>query len=190
MIDNSRLCRLWDRRWPDSQPRADRLRHAHPSRWLRFHSLPGSKRYPTSEDEYATVLHRHKTVIDELADDANLFLITCGWGETQQPGRRDERLSALDPAGVFWHALPPDDYDELWTYLYASQVRWSRGLLDPVLRAVADGLLGGVMIAASDLSWIYHPSDGGADVLLPTSEQRDQLRGHHRDWLSVHPAGL
>jgi hypothetical protein len=43
----------------------------------------------------------------------------------------NESLSALDPAGAFWHALPPDDYSESWSYLYASEVPWSRGLLDP-----------------------------------------------------------
>jgi hypothetical protein len=137
----SRLSGLWDQRWPGTPPRADWLKHAYPSRWVRFHSLPGSKRYPTSEDEYATVLHRHNTVIDELADDANLLLITCGWGETEQPEPRDERLGALDPAGTFWHALPPDDYSESWMYLYASEVLRARSLLDPVFRAVADDIL-------------------------------------------------
>jgi hypothetical protein len=48
-----------------------------------------------------TVLHRHNTVIEELADDANLLLITCQWGEAEQSGPRDERLGALDPAGTF-----------------------------------------------------------------------------------------
>lgn len=190
MIDTSHLTDLWDQRWPDSPPRADWLKHAYPSRWVRFHSLPGSKRYATSEDEYAIVSHRHNTVIDELTDGAKLLLITCGWGETEQPERRDECLSALDPAGAFWHALPPDEYSECWTYLYVSELPWAPGLLDLVLRAVADYILAGVMITPGDLSWIYHPYDGGADVLLPSSGQCDQLRERHRDWLSAHPAGL
>ena len=63
-------------------------------------------------------------------------------------------------------------------------------MLDPVLRAVADGILADVMIAPPDLSWIYHPYDGGADVLLPTNSQRDRIRERHRDWLSAHPTGL
>jgi hypothetical protein len=186
----SGLTGLWDQRWYDTPPRADLLKHAYPSRWVRFHSLPGSKRYPDAEDEYVTLLQRHNTLIDGLVDDASLLLITCDWGETEQPDPRDERLRALDPAGTIWRALPPDDYSESWTYLYASEVPWTRGQLDPVLRAVADDILAGVMIASADLSWIYHPYDGGADVLLPTSSRRDQLRERHRDWLSAHPSGL
>ncbi|MCP2323318.1 hypothetical protein HDA40_001825 [Hamadaea flava] len=157
---------------------------------MRFHSLPGSKRYPTSDDEYATVLHRHNTVLEELTDDPNLLLITCDWGEIEQPEPRDERLRALDPAGTLWQALPPDDYRESWTYLYISERSWMRGVLDPVLRAVADDILAGVMVAPGNLSWIYHPYDGGADVLLPTSGARDHIRERHRDWLSAHPSGL
>lgn len=35
-------------------------------RWVRFHSLPGSQRYPGSADEYAEILDRHVTVLGEL----------------------------------------------------------------------------------------------------------------------------
>jgi hypothetical protein len=34
-------------------------------RWGRFHSLPGSKRYAESEVEYAIVLDRYNTILDE-----------------------------------------------------------------------------------------------------------------------------
>lgn len=33
---------------------------------MRFHSLPDSKRYAESEDEYAIVLDRYNTILDEL----------------------------------------------------------------------------------------------------------------------------
>jgi hypothetical protein len=35
-------------------------------RWVRFHSLPESKRYPDSQAEYAIELDRHYTVLSEL----------------------------------------------------------------------------------------------------------------------------
>jgi hypothetical protein len=37
---------------------------------------------------------------------------------------------------------------------------------------------------------IHHPYDGGADVFLATSEERDRMRDRHADWLSSHPSGL
>ncbi|TQS31246.1 hypothetical protein FLW16_00640 [Microbispora sp. KK1-11] len=41
-----------------------------------------------------------------------------------------------------------------------------------------------------DLRWLYHPYDGGADVIAPTRTERDALKERHRDWLSAHPLGL
>ncbi|MGW4549632.1 DUF3885 domain-containing protein [Streptomyces violaceorubidus] len=32
--------------------------------------------------------------------------------------------------------------------------------------------------------------DGGADVFLTTSQERDRVRARHTDWLSRHPSGL
>ncbi|MER5937579.1 hypothetical protein ABT121_09705 [Streptomyces sp. NPDC001928] len=41
-----------------------------------FHSLPGSKRYPESEDEYAIVLDRYNTILDELFAGTDVFVVT------------------------------------------------------------------------------------------------------------------
>jgi hypothetical protein len=41
-----------------------------------------------------------------------------------------------------------------------------------------------------DLRWLFAPYDGGMDVVLPTTAERDHLRSAHSDWLSTHPAGL
>jgi hypothetical protein len=47
-----------------------------------------------------------------------------------------------------------------------------------------------VLITDAGLQRVYHPYDGGADVILTTNTERDQLRSRHTDWLSVHPSGL
>ncbi|MEV0456724.1 hypothetical protein AB0H89_16345 [Catellatospora methionotrophica] len=69
-------------------------------------------------------------------------------------------------------------------------MQWTPHCIDVLLRAVADDELANVMLAPPDLRWLYHPYDGGADVILPTGGQRDELKHRHRDWLSDHPAGL
>ncbi|WP_019072833.1 DUF3885 domain-containing protein [Streptomyces hokutonensis] len=60
--DRDRLSALWRRQFPKGPPVAHELRAAYSDRWVRFHSLPGSKRYPETGDEYAVVLHRCNTV--------------------------------------------------------------------------------------------------------------------------------
>jgi hypothetical protein len=47
-----------------------------------------------------------------------------------------------------------------------------------------------VLLADAGLRWLYHPYDGGMDVMLPSTAERDVLRDRYRDWLSVHPSGL
>lgn len=114
------LSEAWLSRWGGS-PIAHELRGRHTDRWVRFHSLPESKRYAQTEEEYGVILDRHHTVL---------------------------------------------------------------------LQGVTDDELGCVIIAPRDLRWLYHPHDGGADVIAPTTRERDALKIRHRDWLSAHPAGL
>ena len=58
------LSALWQRQWPACPPLADDLKRAYHDRWVRFHSLPGSKRYPDTDAEYDIVLHRYNTVLN------------------------------------------------------------------------------------------------------------------------------
>jgi hypothetical protein len=58
------------------------------------------------------------------------------------------------------------------------------------LRQVADDAIANVILADVGLRWLYHPYDGGMDVILSSSGERDVLRDRHRDWPSTHPAGL
>src|SRR5215203_1796598 len=112
----------WDEKWPKTSPDGPVLRTEHGDRWVRFHSLPESKRYADTEAEHAIVLERHHAVLDEL--------YVC----------------------VLTHPSPA---------------------LDAVLRTVADDVLGNVTIAPPDLRWLYHPYDGGGDVIAPSPSDRD-----------------
>jgi hypothetical protein len=47
-----------------------------------------------------------------------------------------------------------------------------------------------VIIAPPDDDWLYHPYDGGADVIAASSDARDVLRTRFAAWLSSHPSGL
>lgn len=195
-VDTQGLTWLWQSRWPDCPPVADWLRGVYPHRWVRFHSLPGSKRYADDEAEYRVILERHNTVLTELDVGRTLLVITCDWTTTPEPPAwRTPQLCQLDPAGVHWQTILEDDSDDAleppaYTQLYASQRQWAAGVIDDLLRSVADDELAGVILAPTDLAWLYHPYDGGADVLLPDQYQRDALEARHYSWLSGHPAGL
>ncbi len=54
-VDTDALTRLWDQRWPGCSKVPYELRGVR-NPWVRFHTLPGSKRYPESESEYEIIL--------------------------------------------------------------------------------------------------------------------------------------
>lgn len=60
-IGRTPLTELWQRRWADCPPVAHQLRGPYREVWVRFHSLPESKRYAQDDHEYAIVLDRYNT---------------------------------------------------------------------------------------------------------------------------------
>ncbi|MFE5586809.1 hypothetical protein [Kitasatospora sp. NPDC056531] len=186
-MDGEALTALWERRWPGSPPVGHEIDPGERDVWVRFHSLPRSKRHPETEREYAIALERYNTVLDELFAGAEVYVITPVW--TAEPGAPGDPV--VRPAGELWRSwLQTDDPDpEFRTYchVFVERREWRRGCLDGLLRRVADDEVAGVVVADTGLRRLHHPYDGGADVFLASTEERDRLRERHGDWLSEHP---
>jgi hypothetical protein len=193
VIDTVELSRLWDERWPGCSKLPYELRGLR-HQWVRFHTLPGSKRYPDTEAEYEVILARHNTVLAELVTGPALLVVTAGYSDQPSPQGtcRSAETAAMHPGGKYWTSVCIDDDPgiESWMHLYVSQTPWSAGCLDGLLRYVADDVIANVQLADIGLRWLYHPYDGGMDVILSSSAEHDALRERHRDWLSAHPRGL
>lgn len=161
-------------------------------RWVRFHSLPESKRYPDIEDEYTIVLDRHHAVLDDLAGaGSEILVVRTEWFGRGVPRDQRDNFRALEASATLWRVF--DDADDLdgprW-YAFYQHSRNIRESLDPLLRRVADDQLGSVFLTNPSVEWIYAPYDGGADVFPPTPRARDLLRDRYSSWLSRHPQGL
>lgn len=192
-VDTAALSMLWDERWPGLPKLPYELRGAR-DRWVRSHTLPGSKRYPETEAEYEIILARHNIVLAELMIGPTVLVVTAGYSDAPEPREpcRSPETMAVHPSAVYWTSACVDDEPgfESWMHLYVSKMPWAAGCLDPLLRRVADDVIANVLVADIDLRWLYHPYDGGMDVTLSSTAERDDLRDHHHDWLSSHPAGL
>lgn len=185
-VDAAALSVLWDERWPGCSKLPYELRRRR-DRWVRFHALPGSKRYPESEAEYETVLARHNTILTGLAVDRAVLVVTAGYSgaaEPQEPCRTAEAV-AVHPDATYWTSECIDDEPAAgsWAHLYAGRLSWSPGRLDALLRQVVDEVIADVLVADTNLRWLYHPYDGGMDVLLPSTADRDALRDRYPGWL-------
>lgn len=167
---------------------------AYPDRWVRFHSLPGSKRYPDDEAEYDILLERHHTLLAELGpNDDELYVVTREWNGDREPVTRMADLQRVDPDAQHWGSwVHYDDFpdDILYQHEYISRRPRRRQALDPLLQLVADEVIAGVTLAPLDLRWLYHPYDGGGDVFAPSTAVRDALKAAYPDWLSTRPSGM
>ncbi|WP_406272620.1 hypothetical protein OHT93_23800 [Streptomyces sp. NBC_00191] len=118
------LAGLWQKQRPSGPPIAHTFRSTYCDRWVRFHSLPESKRYPESEDEYAVVLDRYNTVLDELFAGTDVFVVTMDWSHTPTgPAGYPSPRQTLHPDGIRWWTESdqdgPDPEFHAHTRLYA-----------------------------------------------------------------------
>jgi hypothetical protein len=105
---------------------------------------------------------------------------------------RSRCLSFVNPRIMVVLLVEDDPDPEFRTYchLFATRRPWWRGCIDELLRDTADEKVAGALITDTRMQRIHYPYDGGADVFLATSEERDRMRDRHADWLSRHPSGL
>jgi hypothetical protein len=198
-VDTEGLTARWAGAWDACRPVGHELRGCLHDRWVRFHSLPGSKRYAVSDDEHVEVMRRHLTVLAELLSrdgtdrEREFLVVTASWSDGPEPAPREAELAIAMPAAAYWTSVPTGDglpEQQTWTHLWASVTRIHSEELSRLLRLVADYGTAGVIITTAEMGWLYHPYDGGADVIAATPGHRDELRRAHKDWLSAHPAGL
>ena len=186
------MTRLWELRWPGCLPLADQLRVSCAERWFRIHSLPASKRYAETHEERTEILLRHRAVLESLGVDEQtpLITVTTEYSRQSEIEARSTEQDAVQPGAWKWLAIPgSEDIDEPgWWQLFVAETRVSG--LDGLLHLVADDGCRGVLLLPTDLSWIVHPYDGGADVIVQTPAERDVLRARFSDWLSTREDGL
>lgn len=81
------------------------------------------------------------------------------------------------------------DSTSYWHFFMTTRT-WKPDAYDDLLRRVAEGMVANVLFVRLDVANIYAPYDGGADIILSSSSERDALRQRYASWLSPHPTGL
>ena len=170
------------------------LRDPFQARWVRFHSLPESKRYAEGEEEIGIILSRQNAIATDLfGEDRRCFMVQSR--RELEPGEHE--VSAYD-APIREFGLSPtfqflDDDDpeaqSTWT-AHAATFTWKSGAFDSLLRRIANDEVSYVMWMDEQTGSLFAPYDGGVDVFLPTTAARDALKERHSAWLSIHPSGM
>ena len=187
------ITEYWNSALNGFTPIAHQLKNQCGERWVRFHSLPESKRYPENEDEYAEILRRHNVVLERLlGGNGKALIVLPEYSYESSPEGLEPALTALFTDSEYWSTLmlhEEGDEDEFYWHLHVSEVNCPSDSLNSLFRMVANDELGNVLIVSSENDFVFHPYDGGCDVILPSSAERDVVKENFQDWLSKHPEG-
>jgi hypothetical protein len=189
-VNVTALDRVWATLWAGCPPVVPELRRRFRDLWIRFHTLPESKRYATTDAEHTEILRRHHVLLDSLLDDTifpgddALVAVTCSWSATSELSPRNSYLADTVPEATHWRsddrATEPGFHS--WQHHFVTRTALGDPTLDRLLLAVADDHTDGVILTDRALSWLYHPYDGGADIFASTGT-REQLAANHSAWL-------
>lgn len=178
---------LWQQYHPAAQPLGWILRDVEKSNWVRFHSLPRSKRYPDSDAERSTILRRENTLADEILGAHASWLVCCrpvGFRNTHaRPYNSLVRRYAMTS---FWSFQAED---EVQFSVCAARLDWQAGAFDEVLLQIADDQVRALWVSEATGA-VFAPYDGGTDCILPSMNAMQALKTRHKAWLSSHPEGL
>ena len=147
--------------------------------WVRFHALPGSKRYADNQAEQSIILSRANALGDGLLGaDQWCWIVE---GETDGP-------SAPSEVALSWTETDDPD-DPTWSF-YARRERWRAGTSDAKLLSIADDEPRRAIWMRCDDGAVFAPYDGGFDLFPISWEAVSQLKAAWPAWLPDHPAGL
>lgn len=187
----------WKCLHPNSYPVGYMMRGAGDPNWLRFHSLPESKRYADNPDERVLLLARHNRIAAEVFGNGSpLWLVQTCWETPEgmcEASDTQEQFRACrdyDLAWAFRFLVDEDDEDEHAWNVHAAQTVWADGKFDELLWDIANENAAPTIWMSASTGAVFAPYDGGIDLFLPTQELVQRLRASYPEWLSDHPEGL
>lgn len=184
----------WNKEYPESFPINHELKLIYPDRWFRIHSLPESKRYAETRDEYKIILDRQNQLIDDLIGKDSEIAISFGLYRLDITNNNYKELTGF---GEFEKVLTidlrkerPEEYeDDMYFEIYTKTEKWENGNKDEILKAIADDEIRAMFVSPSK-KCVIAPYDGGVDVIVESMEKRDRLKSKYKDWLSKRADGL
>ncbi|MCU4157452.1 hypothetical protein J1N10_15855 [Carboxylicivirga sp. A043] len=193
-MKDAEFIRFWQKEYPNSFPIRHELKWIYENRWFRIHSLPESKRYAETEDEYKIILDRQNQLIEDLIGEKTEFVIVYGLYSNHLTN--DKPTDQTD-FGEFNKALTinltkerPEEYeDEMYFDIFIRVEKWQSDNKNEMLRAIADDEFHAMFICPAK-HCIVAPYDGGIDIIMDSTVSRDKLKLRYKDWISEREDGL
>lgn len=177
---------FWKERFGSLVPLSHVLRTSLADRWFRAHSLPGSERYPETPADMAIVLSRYRALADEVLEASEDCWLVCATAIS--PSVRQGYPASLDRTDLRSLGQLVDDGTTWWLFGRNSSWEFDRWL--HLMREVAEGAEGTLLVVSQESGEVFAPYDGGCDLIVNSSERASELWERYRAWRSAEPSGL
>ena len=189
----------WDLFYPNKLPISHYLIQDFPQFWFRIYSLPESKRYANTPEEYELLLNRHNKIItDCFGTGTSIFIVSGHYftairnNKAYDPAFRlkyqfhlEQEINLIQANPEYYDGEDEDHFFRPCTV----EVTWQTNQHNELLRKIADDELRAFMISFEQ-NIIVAPYDGGIDFIIFDEAKRNDLRNKYRDWLSPRADGL
>jgi len=138
------------------------------------------------------VLHRHNAVLDTLLrPDGGFVLLTTGYSDSPAPvlPLLLQTDSTLNRSSTFAFTATSDAGSPYWHFFVAA-LNWQCGCLDTVLAQIATDKVADVLLIGQEQKCVYHPYDGGGDIIVRNDEAREALKQMFSAWMPRAADGL
>ncbi len=177
--------KCWILNYPQTPPISYLFRHNYSHRWFRIHSLPKSKRYADTDEEWKILLTRQNEIITELLGlDTPVLLVI----EYEEEIFESYSFTLLD--NIDLSKFNSEEYDEINAYKLAfTETIWKPNNHNKLLREIADDRMSAFFVSF-EKNIIIAPYDGGVDFILKDILTRDFYKDKYRQYLSAREDGF
>jgi hypothetical protein len=159
--------------------------------WVRFHSLPLSKRYAESNREKWTVLDRANKLASRVLGESSRCWLVQAEPEYGDAANDADACGTISEYGLAFEFEHPASEDDCGYRIFAAPVDWAAGAFNDLISKRADDELPLPTMWISVVTGAaFAPYDGGSDLFLQTEEEAVKLKREFSTWLSDHPEGL
>jgi hypothetical protein len=183
--------RFWNASFSHMPPIAWHMREENMLKWVRFYSLPGGKRYPSSRGERLVALRRYNSIADEVfLDDVDCWIVAA---YPIYDGIPQYNIDVILSEGfdLFKNIdFISDDGDLEVQRIFVKSGTWKSGKFNKIFNLIMDGKLPSLMFVSKARLSIYAPYDGGIDVILQAADAFQEMLQKYEEWLSDREDGL